>query len=333
MNKQQKLFFMAVFFSLPVLAENNTSPDPSFKYAHNYYTYTVNPDGSFTTDIDYAVTILKEDALENSKETTISYSTSVEKVDVIEAYTQKADGKRIDVPKSNYQLEVNSGKDKEAPAFSDNTSLTIIFPDVAVGDTTFWHYKITQTEPLFPKQFSDMATFSKSLVYDDVKIKIDIPDSMPAHYEIAQLTEKKVEQENGRKIFEWTFQNKKPVKRERGSADVYKFGMTPGYMFSTFPSYAAIAEAYGVRAKQQAAVTERIQKLAEEITKGKTTPYEQTKALYDWVRDNISYAGNCIGTGSVVPRDTNFVLDNHMGDCKDHATLLEALLKDRKSVV
>jgi hypothetical protein len=33
-----------------------------------------------------------------------------------------------------------------------------------------------------------------------------------------------------------------------------------------------------------------------------------------------------VGLGTVVPRDTDFVLDNHMGDCKDHATLLQALL-------
>ena len=77
-------------------------------------------------------------------------------------------------------------------------------------------------------------------------------------------------------------------------------------------------------------MTERIQSLANEITKGKTKPYDQAKALYEWVADNISYAGNCIGVGAVVPRDTSFVLDNRMGDCKDHATLLEALLTAKK---
>lgn len=37
-------------------------------------------------------------------------------------------------------------------------------------------------------------------------------------------------------------------------------------------------------------------------------------------------AGNCIGTGAVVPHDITFILENKMGDCKDHATLLQALL-------
>ena len=41
---------------------------------------------------------------------------------------------------------------------------------------------------------------------------------------------------------------------------------------------------------------------------------------------HITYGGNCIGVGAVVPRDTDTVLENRMGDCKDHATLLQALL-------
>jgi transglutaminase-like putative cysteine protease len=324
------LFGITILFPFCVLAGNITTLEPSSKLTRSYYTYTVNTDGSFTNDIDYAVTLLKEDALDKTKQQSISYSTSVEKVDVIAAYTKKANGKRIDVPKTNFQLEVNSGKDKASPAFSDRTTLTIIFPDLEVGDTVAWRYKLTQTEPLFPNHFSETETFYKSVIYDDVRIKIDLPDSMPVKYETAGLTEKKAVQKNGRKIVEWTFSNKKAVEDKNDWGNVYRFGKYPGYMISTFPSYAAISEAYGVRAKHRAVVTPRIQKLADEVTKGKASPYEQAKALYEWVASNISYAGNCIGIGAVVPRSTDFVLDNHMGDCKDHATLLEALLAAKK---
>ncbi|HEY1142121.1 MAG TPA: transglutaminase-like domain-containing protein, partial [Lysobacter sp.] len=85
-------------------------------------------------------------------------------------------------------------------------------------------------------------------------------------------------------------------------------------------------EAYGLRATAKAAVTPRIQKLADEIAAGRKSERDTARALYDWVATNISYGGNCIGLGAVVPRDTDFVLDNRMGDCKDHATLLQALL-------
>ncbi|PPC90325.1 MAG: hypothetical protein CTY34_08290 [Methylobacter sp.] len=330
MLSKLSLIVISIIFSSSVSADKITQLNPSFKIARSYFTYTVNPDGTMTSDINYALTLLKEDGLEDTKQQTISFSTSVEKIDVLEAYTEKTNGKRINVPKTNFQQQVNSGKDSASPAFSDRTTLTIIFPDLEVGDTVVWHYQMAQTEPLFPNHFSKMQTFDKSDIYDDVRIKIDMPESMPVSYEIAGMEEKKPVQINGRKIYQWSFSNTAAVENKEDWGDVYQFGKKPGYMISTFPSYAAISEAYGKRARQQAAVSTRIQKLADEITLNKTTSYAQAKALYEWVAENISYAGNCIGVGAVVPRNTDFVLDNHMGDCKDHATLLEALLSAKQ---
>ena len=53
---------------------------------------------------------------------------------------QKPDGKRLDVRRDNFQLTVSGGKGSSAPAFSDETTLTIVFPDVAVlaSSLCFW---------------------------------------------------------------------------------------------------------------------------------------------------------------------------------------------------
>ena len=83
-----------------------------------------------------------------------------------------------------------------------------------------------------------------------------------------------------------------------------------------------------VRCRRQPSLNE-CEKLAAEIVQGKSAPKDQAQALYEWVAKNITYGGNCIGIGAVVPRDLAFVLDNKMGDCKDHATLLQALLAAR----
>lgn len=317
---------LMVTLPVAVRAEAEKAPEPSIKFEHLYETYTLNEDGAAVIVRDRAMTVLKKDAVDEAKETAISYSTSVEKAEIIAANTRKPDGRRIPVPKDNFQLEVNGGKDKGGPAFSDYTTMSIIFPDVSVGDTLELSYKITQSEPMFPKQFSTLGSFPKSYIYDDVKVTIDAPTALGGKYEAPGMTEKSVAEKAGRTTVVWTFQNKQPIKSKRTAISVYDFGSEPGYIYSTFPSYAAISAAYGARAKPRAVVTERIQKLAETVAKDKTTPQGQAEALYDWVRENISYAGNCIGVGAVVPRDLNFVLDNKMGDCKDHATLLQALL-------
>jgi hypothetical protein len=59
---------------------------------------------------------------------------------------------------------------------------------------------------------------------------------------------------------------------------------------------------------------------------GESDPKQRARLVYEWVSKNITYGGNCIGVGAVVPRDLDVVLDNKMGDCKDHATLMQALL-------
>lgn len=303
--------------------------DLQFRYGHYYTTVVINEDGTATESREWEMTVLKETALEWAKRTSISYSTSAQRAEVIAAYTQKADGRRIDVPKDNYQVETNQGKGKDSPVYSDNTTLTVVFPDVAVGDTIVFSYRLVQTEPLFPKHFSVAENLSRDTAFDDVRVRMDYPASLWVQYQALGMTEKEMSEKDGRKVIVWTYANPRPVKNVRRDYSVYDPEKETGYAFSTFRTYGEIATAYGVRALPKAAVTERIQKLAAEIVKDKTGPREQARALYDWVATHITYAGNCIGIGAVVPRDLAFILDNKMGDCKDHATLLQALLAAR----
>jgi len=195
-----------------------------------------------------------------------------------------------------------------------------------VGDTVAFSYRLTETEPMFPGHFSVTETFPRTAAYDDVKVRIDAPTALWTQHLARQLTESVNSEKDGRKIIEWTYQNKLPLKSKRQNYSVYDAEKEPGFAYSTFKSYAEIVQAYGERASPKAAVTERVQKLADEVAQDKKTPREQGRALYDWVATNITYAGNCIGVGAVVPHDIDFILDNRMGDCKDHATLLQALL-------
>jgi len=321
--------FVALAFCFPVLAAPGDPIELSARFGHSYSNYFINEDGTSVETYEWSMTVLKESALESAKRASVSYSTSAQKADVIAAYTLKKDGRRIDVPKDNYQFEVNSGKGKDSPVYSDWTSLTVVFPDVAVGDSVVFSYKLTQTDPMFPKQYSTGQYFYDQIAHDDLRVRFDYPASMWAQHESHGMKETVNETKGDRKIIELTYANPTPVKNERRDYSVFAPEKAVGYAFSTFRNYADISSAYGARALPKAAVTERISKLAAEIVKDKTAPKEQARALYEWVAKNITYAGNCIGIGAVVPRDLDFILDNKMGDCKDHATLLQSLLAAR----
>jgi len=308
------------------LADDSPEAELQTRYPHYNVTYTINADGSYVESRNWAMTVLKENAVAQAKQHSVTYSTSIQKADVLEAYTLKADGSRIDAPKSNYQVEENRGKNSDAPVFSDLTTLSVIFPDVAVGDTVFFSYRLTAKEPMFPKQFSTSETYSKSIALDDVHIKFDYPATLWVQFQAQQMSVAQDIEKNGRKIIEWTYQNPHPLKSKRQDYSVYDIEKDPSVAFSTFRSYEEISAAYGDRARPKSIATERIKKLADAVTKDAQTPSAKARSLYEWVATNITYAGNCIGLGAVVPHDTNFILDNKMGDCKDHATLLQAML-------
>lgn len=229
------------------------------------------------------------------------------------------------MPKGNYQLRTASGKAGAAALFSDWNQTTLVFPDVQAGDAVELSYRIVTRLPLFPGKFSDEGSFSRQFPFDRVSITFDVPASMKLLHESRQMAfSQKVT--GKRQLLTWTLSNPKPILSERTDYTVYDGRDDPGYAVSSFESQREIVQRYVERATPKAAVTPRIQALADQITQGADGPRAQTQALFDWVAREISYAGNCVGIGAVVPRDLPVVLDNRMGDCKDHATLLQALL-------
>jgi transglutaminase-like putative cysteine protease len=321
---------MLVFLTVSVaLAEPMPESEISFRYANWHIAYEVNANGSYVETQRWSGTILKEIALEKGKKASITFSTSVAKGEILEAYTIKKSGQRIDAPKSSYQVTTNDGYKNAPPIYSDETTIEVVFPELAVGDSFVFSSRVVNSEGMFPNQFSTRHEFSRFYAYDDVSIEITAPTSMNLRSQSYFLTDQKPVIKDGKQTLRWTFSNKTPEKWTKADKGISVLGDEPSLYVSTFKSYKEITEAYGVRAMPKAAVTERVKQLASEIVADRTTPEAQARALYDWVTKNISYGGNCIGIGAVVPRDLNVVLDNKLGDCKDHSTLLQSLLAAR----
>ncbi|HRD99387.1 MAG TPA: transglutaminase-like domain-containing protein, partial [Rubrivivax sp.] len=96
---------------------------------------------------------------------------------------------------------------------------------------------------------------------------------------------------------------------------------------TTFADDQAAATAYAARALPQAAVTPALQALADEITQGLTEPRAMAEAIYRWVAANVRYVAIFMDVGGVVPHSADEIAKARYGDCKDHTTVLAALLK------
>ncbi len=313
--------------ALPAVhAQSNDAADLAAVEKQWHTTYDVQADGRSTRETVHRVQVLKAESLESMKVYGISFSTSIETGEVLEAYTLKKNGRKVPVPSNNYQRQVNEGRRGAGPAFSDHTRLSVVFPDLAVGDTVHIRYRIAEKEPMFPGHFSLAQFWSQYEVSEDARLVIRAPKQMALKLEAHNVTALPVQEQGGRQVFEWRWSNPKARTYDEEDDGIFATTEWPGVLVSTFSSYEAIAKAYGDRALPKAQPTPRIRELVAQTLAGETQPREKARKLYEWVSRNITYGGNCIGVGAVVPRDIDLVLDNKMGDCKDHATLLQAML-------
>ena len=142
-------FFLSAVLGFTTAWAGETRDLP-FRFAHYRATIVVALDGTAVSNYEWSRKILQESALDDSKRGSIGYSTSAQGGEILTAYTLKADGRRIDVPRENYQVEVNSGRGDDSPVYSDWTTMTVVFPDVAVGDSVVLSYRLVDKEPMFP---------------------------------------------------------------------------------------------------------------------------------------------------------------------------------------
>lgn len=307
-------------------AAREKATDFPMRYDDYSERYEINADGSYEQVTSYTKTVLKESALDDAREESFSYSTSIEQGEVLEAWTQKASGQRLPVPAGNYQLHTAGGRGEGGPFFSDHSSVTVVFPDVAVGDQVHVSWRLKVKEAIFPGQLTLREEFSRYHAYTIASIEISLPAAMKVQQQAWLLQADKPRVADGRRHYRWTWHNPAPDRWSPAQAGIERLEDEPVLLFSTLPSYRAMVEAYALRARPKAAVTPRIQALADSIAPKDGTPADKARALYEWIQKNITYGGNCIGIGAVVPRDLDVVLDNHIGDCKDRATLLQSLL-------
>jgi transglutaminase-like putative cysteine protease len=291
----------------------------------SHVSYDVEKDGRTVREMTSRMKVQQERALEMAKTFSFSFSTSIETGEVLEAYTLKQGGRKVVVPAGNYQRTTNQGRGRAGPFFSDRTSISVVFPELAVGDSVHVRYRVAEKEPMLPGQFSAVLRYSPYSVQEDVRVTIRAPKEMALRQQSHFMTFSESDKQ-GKHVMEWRFSNLKPRERSDDDDGLWSVKEVPGLLVSTFPSYESIAKAYGARALPKAAPTPRIKELANTILGGETEPRQKARKLYEWVSRNLTYGGNCIGVGAVVPRDLDVVLDNKMGDCKDHATLLHALL-------
>ncbi len=303
---------------------------PSWKYHAYHISVDVAPDGGTTTNFETVYTILDESAIDHMREQSITYHEHDGTLENVVTYTLKKDGTHVEVPPTNVQVTSNNGVNGAPPAFSDFMSRRIIYQNVEVGDSIVLSYTLKNVRPTFKGYYSLLTWYSDLYVYDDATYTVTAPIALGLKEKTNMLDAPTVSKiGNDRQQWKWTYTN--PVARDsRNDNQMFSKALhyrdRPTIELSNFTDYRQIADAYEKESAKLATPTERVRKLAAEIVGGTTDKRERAAKIYNWVSKKIRFAGNCLTGGDVVPRDTDLILNMKMGDCKDHTTLMQALL-------
>jgi hypothetical protein len=269
------------------------------------------------------IIILNEGSLGSAGQQRLSYIDGVQKLDIVEAYTEKPDGRRVTVPDSGIIT-----RDAEARGnvyTRDQKQIVVIFPDLAVGDTVVLTWRLTRSGDTFSGHYSQVHIFPRQLSLGTSQVQIIAPKEAYLNISNQGLGfETDTKELDGARVTTVTHHPGAKVADEAGA--VSALDREPMLFVSTFRDYEALANAYWKEAAPKAEVTPALRALAQQIVQNIAGKREQAEAISTWVKRNVRYVAVYLGPGRVVPNSAEDVLQSRYGDCKDHATLMMALL-------
>jgi transglutaminase-like putative cysteine protease len=269
--------------------------------------------------------ILRESAIRTLGQQTLSYVESLSLLEVIEAYTEKRDGRKIAVDQGHI-LTRDAATGLNAVYQRDAKVKTLIFPDVEVGDTLVYVTQVNRIDKRFPGHFNHQQVFSRSVPYETSQLTVDVPRSLGLRVHVGGdgLAHETIDAGEDRR-YKFSYRPKAWSLEEPGAVSIWD--REPQLVITTFKDMSELGASYWSSMKDQEAVDAGIQALAEEITKGISDRRAQAVAIDRWVKTNIRYVLVFLGSGGITPNPASAVLKNKFGDCKDHVVLMGALLR------
>jgi hypothetical protein len=263
-------------------------------------------------------------AVEDIAQQHFHYTEGMEKFDILEAYTEKADGKKVPVDRANIVTR-DGASDLKAVFEPRAKAVTVIFPDVAVGDTLVLTYRDKVLGDTFAGHIEYKAWFSRDVVRTGATMRVIAPSGLPLKVGVqGEGVEHVTAVESG--------ETRHLITARAAPSEPGEDHMTartdrdPGVFITTLADYEDLAQNYWSAVRGAMEVTPEISRLAGEITRGIDDRRAQARAISSWIKTNIRYVSVTLGDTRVEAHNAGIVLKNRYGDNKDVAVLMSALL-------
>ena len=250
------LLIALVLLGLPVAAQYR----PSFSSVREVTSIHVNKDGSSVTLMEVQRKIETQQGIEMLGEQRITYNSTLENVEVLEAYTLLADGTRVNVEPDKIRTQDDVDADG-SNIYSDSKVKLIIFPKVEVGATVYFKSRAEQHTPDFPGHFYTENYFSPHSKYKGVTFNLTHDPAIAIGIDAQGMKGGKVEplptDPKGSVRYSFTFEQDTTYPTEDWRLDLVHFA--PRFAASSFKTYAEVGRSYQERAYPKTQITPDIQ--------------------------------------------------------------------------
>jgi hypothetical protein len=253
------------------------------------------------------VKVLTDSAAKAAAKQVMSYQFTLETLNVVEAYTKKADGRRLDVTRAGIIARDASADNIDA---HDARILTILFPDVAVGDTVVFTVRKEIKRPIFRGHYSRLVAVEANIA-DTVRIVapkdlwLDVK-TYGDDYEHNVVFDEKT----ATHTILHPAKPKGAARRNEPGAIAFAESDIPHIVITTFRDYWKVGRSMWAAAKSRIERTPEIAALADEITAGITDRRKQAAAIDAWVKRNIRYVAIEIVVVGMVTNHASLLIKN-----------------------
>ncbi len=282
----------------------------------------IKEDLSNTWEMEAEFEALTEQGAQAIGQYTKSYNRDLETTALAEAYTHKADGRKIAVHSSAIQTQVGVVSGGNGISWPNVNVIQVTFPDVQKGDRTYVRFIGAENKLSLPNWLRRQEYIDPALTWDEFSYSVQAPVGSPVQLIAVGLTVNRSENAG-----QTTWQIGGKYKSKSVDSRIANWQTSiPRLLLSSFSKQEQFATAYSEENNKKVLVDAEIKRLANTITQGQSTDYAKAQAIYDWIRQNIRYIASYIGQGGYIPHDISDVLKTRYGDCKDHQLLLQTLL-------
>ncbi|MEQ8791971.1 MAG: DUF3857 domain-containing protein [Pirellulaceae bacterium] len=282
-------------------------------------------DGEARITQHFLVRLNARSSLEVVGDWPLLFDASCEQVELNVARIHKPDGAVVEVPPEDVHIR---DENTDFYEFDSYKNVIVSFSQLAVGDVVEVKYTRQLRDPQFARHYFDSYRF-----YDEMhpvhrsELVVRLPAGATLTYDACGEAPQPTNETNAEAAtYRWRMENvaPHPVRDDLPHDNAY----APAVDFSTFATWDELAREVVRLRGDRLQCTPEIHRQVEQITEGLTTPFEKTRALARWCRDEVRYLSIRHGAFGYRPHAPEQVFAKRYGNCNDVCQLLFVMLRE-----